>query len=521
MKGKTAFFFSILLFCMAASFIGYGNDEAAAATCTGGALPAGSGENVVVSGTCTVGAGIYRYGNVNIIAGGTLKFIESPNAGTHFWAKSILVEYNGSLIAGTPAAPIGTQNGTLTIHLYGADTDKAGIQCQSPVVSGAPCGIPPAVWNPNPPPTSTTCTKTVFPSGVNDCFYPYMPPDNIAGETGLFGRKVLAVSYGGTLQLFGRKGATYTNGVQNWDSGKSWVRLRNQNSRPGENIFYLDRAVDWKQGDRVVVTTTDYLPGHSEEFEIITVDPNQPKITAGRIDPLTNQLPPACAGASPPAACNAQYAHNGDLYLLDNLPDRLKINATITNGGMDNGTAAAETRAAVALLTRSIRIVSGGNTIPATQAGMTCRYNCFPVSDGFYGGHTLVLEGFKDYRVQGVEFYQLGQGGRKARYPVHFHLARKTPAATFVKDCSVHDSMTRWYTLHGTQGVTLARNVGYLSIGHGYYLEDGTETDNKFYSNIGIFARAAISNGQNPRKVPGILAGGSKVSADPPYNSDF
>ena len=255
-----------------------------------------------------------------------------------------------------------------------------------------------------------------------------MPPDNIAGETGMFGRKVLAVSYGGTLQLFGRKGATYTNGVQNWDSGKSWVRLRNHNSRPGENIFNLDRAVDWKPGDRVVVTTTDYLPGHSEEFEIINVDPAQPKITVGRIDPLTNQLPPACAGASPPAKCKTQYAHNGDLYPLDNLPDRLKINVAITNGGMDNGTAAAETRAAVALLTRSIRIVSGGNTIPATQAEMTCRYDCFPVSDGFYGGQTMVLEGFKDYQVQGVEFYQLGQGGRKARYPVHFHLARKTPS---------------------------------------------------------------------------------------------
>jgi hypothetical protein len=65
--------------------------------------------------------------------------------------------------------------------------------------------------------------------------------------------------------------------------------------------------------------------------------------------------------------------------------------------------------------------------------------------------------------------------------------------------------MTRWITIHGTQGVTLARNVGYLSIGHGFYLEDGTETNNKLYSNIGIFARAAVANVQNPRRVPGIL----------------
>jgi cell migration-inducing and hyaluronan-binding protein len=66
--------------------------------------------------------------------------------------------------------------------------------------------------------------------------------------------------------------------------------------------------------------------------------------------------------------------------------------------------------------------------------------------------------------------------------------------------------MTRWIVLHSTQGVLLQRNVGYKSIGNGFFLENGTETDNKFYSNLGIFARAAVANPQNPRQVPGILA---------------
>ena len=39
--------------------------------------------------------------------------------------------------------------------------------------------------------------------------------------------------------------------------------------------------------------------------------------------------------------------------------------------------------------------------------------------------------------------------------------------------------MTRWFVIHSTLGVTLARNVGYKSIGHGYFLEDATEIDNK------------------------------------------
>src|SRR5260370_10926366 len=110
-------------------------------------------------------------------------------------------------------------------------------------------------------------------------------------------------------------------------------------------------------------------------------------------------------------------------------------------------------------------------------------------------------------------------------YPVHFHMARQTlPAGapqpvTFVKDSSVWDSMTRFIVIHATQGVRLARNVGYESIGHGYYLEDGTETGNQLYANLGVFARGAVANGltpdkvnpQNPRMVPGILTATAPV----------
>jgi hypothetical protein len=85
-------------------------------------------------------------------------------------------------------------------------------------------------------------------------------------------------------------------------------------------------------------------------------------------------------------------------------------------------------------------------------------------------------------------------------------MARVTPPGTFVKDCSGNESMTRWYVIHDTQNVTLARNLGYLSIGHGYYLEDANEVNNNLYSNLGIFARAAVANSQNPREIPGILA---------------
>src|SRR4029077_1269076 len=155
-------------------------------------------------------------------------------------------------------------------------------------------------------------------------------------------------------------------------------------------------------------------------------------------------------------------------------------------GRLDLKIDSVDNRAAVALLTRSVRIVSAGDT----------RDTDFPPADSgyFYGGHTMVRQGFKAYQMQGVEFYQLGQGGRLGHYPVHFHMVRNTPNDTFVKDCSIHDSMTRWITLHATDGVLLARNVGYMSIGHGYYIEDGTETNNKLYSSKDILARAAVEN---------------------------
>src|SRR5262249_40677417 len=94
--------------------------------CPNGTLPPGTGQDIVISTPCNVGGqvptGLYQYGNVNIIAGGSLNF---SDAKIDFWAKAILVENNGSLLAGT-TMPIGTAGGTLTIHLYGTDQGQGG-----------------------------------------------------------------------------------------------------------------------------------------------------------------------------------------------------------------------------------------------------------------------------------------------------------------------------------------------------------------------------------------------------------
>src|SRR4030095_3143308 len=162
-------------------------------SCQDGTVPpTQDGSDLIVNVDCKVGAGTYKFGNVNIIAGGTLSFADAT---IDFWAANILVENGGSLIAGSPPAPIGPQGGVVTIHLYGKDlghgTGKGdggqGIVC----VTDPRCGIPESIWN------SNGSSKVSLPGGVSDYFYQYQPLEYDDGgiNKGFFGYKVLAVAF--------------------------------------------------------------------------------------------------------------------------------------------------------------------------------------------------------------------------------------------------------------------------------------------------------------------------------------
>ncbi len=513
--------------------------------------------DLLVVGQCDVttdpnqqGPLVYAFHNVNIVNNGQLTFHDDYDI--DFYAESVLVENGGKLIA------ISTQSGLLpnvsrlagalpfqkrlTFHLWGKEGD-AGIECKSdPNPANGPCGIPETVWTANPtmadhlmmdPPTppalpkNQKCdSKTGYSKFLpdDDCFYQYEiqdQNDKKAGRPAYFGHKVLAVSFGGTLQLFGSRGVSYLKQGEKCQpqtagnecnpafTGTSWVRLAKVKDATD---LVVSRPVDWKKGDHIIVTGTDYLPSHSEEA-VLAED-------AGATANITLQSP---------GIETEEYNHRDTTYSLaaKNVPLDIGPQKDPNLPELDRQV---DTRAAVALLTRSIQVVSQGEK-PSDE------FTEKP--DNYYGGHTIVRQGFLSYQVQGVEFYQLGQGGQKGRYPVHFHMLRKTaqPKGTtqdptpepvnYLKDCSIWDSMTRWVTLHATEGMYLARNVGFKSIGHGYYLEDATEVNNKLYSNIGVLARAAIMDTvHNPRQVPGILADnqdivGLKNMDYMPYRSDY
>jgi hypothetical protein len=54
-----------------------------------------------------------------------------------------------------------------------------------------------------------------------------------------------------------------------------------------------------------------------------------------------------------------------------------------------------------------------------------------------------------------------------------------------VVGASVWDSHNRWLTVHGTQYLIVRDVVGYKTVGHGFFLEDGTEVNNVFDRNLG------------------------------------
>ncbi len=492
-----------------------GGGAPAVEECSGGILPAGSVDtDLEVDGaTCTVdgtvNGGTYVYRNVNIWGGGSLVFADAK---INFHAHSILVENHGSLIAGASAPAVGP----ITIWLYGsADDGVPPIACKS----SATCGVPQDIWDSNPSmamkmpqPPGAKCNSAskyseTSPVG-SDCFYQYDVIDTNGPAGDFFSRKSLALSYGGTIYLRGAKGIRQGQIDANpSDSGTSWVRLTDT-LKKGDSSFHVDRPVPtWGPDDHIVLTSTDYLMGHNEEAVIQSIESD------AKGTKITLQSP-------------VKAPHNGQTYDFSSLP--------ATQGPQDDPNRPKtlpsrnlETRAAVALLTRSIMVASEGAKPILSDRSV----DHFPVSAGsFYGGQTIMRQGFQAYQVQGVEFYHLGQAGVIGRYPVHFHMDRKVPqpsvdppfAGTYIADSSIHDSMTRFITVHATQGLMVLRNVGYRSIGHGFYLEDATEINNKLYSNIGIEARAGVDDALNPREAPGILAKAGDSGAEVfPLHSDY
>ena len=133
--------------------------------------------------------------------------------------------------------------------------------------------------------------------------------------------------------------------------------------------------------------------------------------------------------------------------------------------------------------------------------------------NAIFGGHQMFMYG-SSVRLDGVEIKYLGTPsnfGTNGRYPVHFHLSgytklykeylREIPShikidniitdkifcrENEILNCSIWCSFNRWITIHGTHEVNIKNNIGFISYGSGYFIEDGTEQNNTFEHNMAI-----------------------------------
>ncbi len=212
--------------------------------------------------------------------------------------------------------------------------------------------------------------------------------------------------------------------------GASWTRLA-RDARPGDDQVWLQDATGWRVGDRVVVASTDFA-GYGDEGDE-QVEERTVVAVAGNALTLDEPL---------------AYFHQGTL--------------------MEVGGITVDERAEVARLTRNI-VIRGDEQS----------------DEGQFGGHVMVM-GAGRLRLDAVELYRMGQRGRLARYPVHFHRVGDGGHGSFVRRTSVHDSYHRCVTIHGTNGVLVEDVVGYATYGHCFFLEDGDETGNELYRDLAL-----------------------------------
>ncbi|XP_061117443.1 cell surface hyaluronidase [Conger conger] len=205
-----------------------------------------------------------------------------------------------------------------------------------------------------------------------------------------------------------------------------------------------DDARSWRPGDRIVVASTDYSMYQAEEFTLLPC--------------------PDCTKNQVRIRGKPQFTHVGEI--LD---------------GVDM-------RAEVAILSRNILI--HGEMENSCYGENWCQFFSY---DSF-GGHIKIFENFTSVHLSHVELKHMGQQVR-GRYPVNFHLCGDVDerggysSPTYLDSLSIHHSFSRCVTVHATNGLLIKDTVGYDTLGHCFFLEDGIEKRNTFFHNLGLVTK--------------------------------
>jgi hypothetical protein len=210
---------------------------------------------------------------------------------------------------------------------------------------------------------------------------------------------------------------------------QTWVKLA-ASAGPGQNsVTVAEPVTGWRAGDRVIVTA-------SKRGEGLGISPDEPENIQTELRTIR--------------------AVKGSTLLLD---------APLAREHYGTG----EFRSEVANLSRNVVVES------ADPAGVR--------------GHTMYHRGSQG-NISYAEFAHLGKKGVLGKYPIHFHLVGDSMRGASVVGASIWDSQNRWLTIHGTNYLVVRDCVGYRSLGHGFYFEDGTEVYNVLDHNLAVNAFA-------------------------------
>lgn len=209
---------------------------------------------------------------------------------------------------------------------------------------------------------------------------------------------------------------------------RTWVKL-GATASPGDVQVVLSEPVSgWKAGDKVILTAT-----RRDENESGTRRPGK----RNRKVFTEERLVKAVDGTTVTLDSPLEVEHLG----------------------------AGETRGEIANLSRNVIVESA--------------------EPGQVRGHTMYHK-HSAGSISYAEFRHLGKENVLGKYSLHFHLLGNTMRGASVVGASIWDSANRWVTIHGTNYLVVRDCVGYQSVGHGFFLEDGTEAYNVLDRNLAV-----------------------------------
>jgi hypothetical protein len=195
----------------------------------------------------------------------------------------------------------------------------------------------------------------------------------------------------------------------------SWVKLKTTAKAGESSVSLADAVQGWKIGDRILVTGTS---------------PRRTNTGRGGSNVFTEER---------------------TVKFLEG--DRLTLNEPLKSEHLGE----AEHHAEVANLSRNVIVES------ADPNGVR--------------GHTMYHR-WSVGSISYAEFRHLGKEGVLGKYPLHYHLVGSTMRGSSVIGASIWDSHNRCLTIHGTNYLVVRDCIGYRSVGHSFFFEDGTEVFN-------------------------------------------